>query len=89
MSLYLKELEGEMLEIAEVRVKYGARRLRRVYPDYFGEWPDYFGACKKSTVGQGPPPAALAHRKYPAAPNAPREQHTSPTSVTSLREYSK
>ena len=48
MSLYLKELEGEMLEIAEVRVKYGARRLRRVCPDYFGEWPDYFGECKKS-----------------------------------------
>ena len=38
---------------------------------------------------QAPPLAARAHKKYSAAPNAPGKQHTSPTSVTSLREYSK
>ena len=67
MSLYLKELEGEMLEIAEVRVKYGARRLRRVYPDYFGEWPDFFGECKKSAIG-----------RPGAAPGRPRAQKNNP-----------
>ena len=73
MSLYLKELEGEMLEIAEVRVKYGARRLRRVCPDYFGEWPDYFGECKKSAIGRpGAAPGRPRAQKIPRRPERPQ-----------------